>query len=410
MPHKTAAATACDTLTPTRRALRSVNTVTLQADGTLAGDSTDGDGLRPVAARRRPRARRRRRPWCSVRVARRGRCVVALADAGAQPSRSLPAGPTPRRRPPRSSTRRAWPGPTATTRRAAATLVVNATPIGMGDGALAARRRARCGRVRSSPISCTTRSRRRCSPRPAQRGAHPVDGLGMLVHQAALQVERWSGQVAPVAVMRRGGRADALRVIERERAQLSGPCCRSQCVGRRPVLQGTFDTLSFSEVLRLLAGTRARPARCGWTPESRPRGGSWTACVAPPKAATSSNRSPTSGNCSARMVDIGFVVARHAGGTFRFVADETPPWAVRGSAGSRRGARRDRRPARPMARDRSRDPVARVPARAVRRARHRPARGRRGDAGASSCRSTAGAPCATSRTGRTAACSSCAER
>ena len=41
-------------------------------------------------------------------------------------------------------------------------------------------------------------------------GAHPVDGLGMLVHQAALQVERWSGQVAPVAVMREAVR-DTLR-------------------------------------------------------------------------------------------------------------------------------------------------------------------------------------------------------
>jgi shikimate 5-dehydrogenase len=33
-------------------------------------------------------------------------------------------------------------------------------------------------------------------------GAAPVDGLGMLVHQAALQVERWSGQAAAVDVMR----------------------------------------------------------------------------------------------------------------------------------------------------------------------------------------------------------------
>jgi shikimate 5-dehydrogenase len=35
-----------------------------------------------------------------------------------------------------------------------------------------------------------------------ERGAAVVDGLGMLVHQAALQVERWTGEVAPVAVMR----------------------------------------------------------------------------------------------------------------------------------------------------------------------------------------------------------------
>jgi shikimate dehydrogenase len=33
-------------------------------------------------------------------------------------------------------------------------------------------------------------------------GAATVDGLGMLVHQAALQVERWSGRDAPVEEMR----------------------------------------------------------------------------------------------------------------------------------------------------------------------------------------------------------------
>ncbi len=43
------------------------------------------------------------------------------------------------------------------------------------------------------------------------RGAAVVDGLGMLVHQAALQVERWTGAVAPVAAMRAAAVA-ALRV------------------------------------------------------------------------------------------------------------------------------------------------------------------------------------------------------
>jgi shikimate dehydrogenase len=35
-----------------------------------------------------------------------------------------------------------------------------------------------------------------------QHGAAAVDGLGMLVHQAALQVEAWTGREAPVAAMR----------------------------------------------------------------------------------------------------------------------------------------------------------------------------------------------------------------
>jgi shikimate dehydrogenase len=38
-------------------------------------------------------------------------------------------------------------------------------------------------------------------------GATAVDGLGMLVHQAALQVEQWSGREAPVEAMREAVRA-----------------------------------------------------------------------------------------------------------------------------------------------------------------------------------------------------------
>ena len=38
-------------------------------------------------------------------------------------------------------------------------------------------------------------------------GAATVDGLGMLVHQAALQIERWSGRPAPVGEMRTAVRA-----------------------------------------------------------------------------------------------------------------------------------------------------------------------------------------------------------
>jgi shikimate dehydrogenase len=35
-----------------------------------------------------------------------------------------------------------------------------------------------------------------------ERGAHPVDGLGMLVYQAADAIRIWTGQEAPAAVMR----------------------------------------------------------------------------------------------------------------------------------------------------------------------------------------------------------------
>ena len=35
----------------------------------------------------------------------------------------------------------------------------------------------------------------------SEQGAHAVNGLGMLVHQAALQINLWTGQTAPVDAM-----------------------------------------------------------------------------------------------------------------------------------------------------------------------------------------------------------------
>ena len=97
-------------------------------------------------------------------------------------------------------------------------LVVNATPLGMAgmagqDGAagaagesageseqwLVAPALLHAGQVVTDLVY---------APRPtpwlaasAAAGATTVDGLGMLVHQAALQLELWTGQQAPVDVM-----------------------------------------------------------------------------------------------------------------------------------------------------------------------------------------------------------------
>jgi hypothetical protein len=91
------------------------------------------------------------------------------------------------------------------------------------------------------------------------------------------------------------------------------------------VLQGTFDTLSFAEVLRLLASARKTGAlrmdagviATWWFEDGVCRAAEGGDLVEP----VTDTR-----ELLARMVDIGFVVARHAGGTFRFVADEAPPW------------------------------------------------------------------------------------
>jgi shikimate dehydrogenase len=47
-----------------------------------------------------------------------------------------------------------------------------------------------------NPLETTFLARARAA------GAATIDGLGMLIHQGAAAFERWTGQPAPIAVMR----------------------------------------------------------------------------------------------------------------------------------------------------------------------------------------------------------------
>jgi shikimate dehydrogenase len=88
-----------------------------------------------------------------------------------------------------------------------AEIVVNATPIGMGgDDALP----VPASSLRADHVVVDLVYHPIETPlltAAAACGAAPVDGLGMLVHQAALQVECWSGREPPVAVMRAAAQA-----------------------------------------------------------------------------------------------------------------------------------------------------------------------------------------------------------
>ncbi len=196
MPHKTDAARACDALTPAAAALASVNTVVPRADGTLLGDSTDGEGfLRSLADAGLDPAGR------TVVVLGAGgasRAVVAaLVDRGArvqvaarrrEASEALAAAV-------RGVTAADWPGPEPV----AADVVVNATPIGMGeDPALPVEPASDQWVVDLvyHPLETPLLRRARAV------GAPTVDGLGMLVHQAALAFEQWTGVPAPLDAMR----------------------------------------------------------------------------------------------------------------------------------------------------------------------------------------------------------------
>ena len=104
---------------------------------------------------------------------------------------------------------------------AGADLVVQATPVGMarrggGSDGRAPRRPRRAARgARWWPTSSTTRARRPCWPRRRRAGAVAVGGLGMLVHQAALALEQWTGRAAPVEAMWARGAGPPPRLIER---------------------------------------------------------------------------------------------------------------------------------------------------------------------------------------------------
>jgi shikimate dehydrogenase len=202
MPHKAASAKRCDEVTARARRLDSVNTVTVRADGSLAGDSTDGEGF----------VRSLRDAGHDVSAGRRvllfgaggaARAVgLALADAGAQVAVAA-------RRTERAEGAAAlWGGAVIAwderdDAAAGVTLVVNATPIGMGDDSslplstYAVRPDCVYADLVYHPLETPLLAVARAA------GAATVDGLGMLVHQAALQVELWSGRdAAPVAAMR----------------------------------------------------------------------------------------------------------------------------------------------------------------------------------------------------------------
>jgi shikimate dehydrogenase len=203
MPHKTAAAACCDDLSADAAALHSVNTVTVRGDGHLAGDSTDGEGfLRSLRDAGHDPA------GVSVLVLGAGGAARAVARALGRAGAHVVVSA---RRPEAAAAAAQLADGTAVAwadRSGAAgvsALVVNATPLGMAGANGANELPVAVDALRSDqvvadlvyhPLETGLLHAAR------SRGATVVDGLGMLVHQAALQIEGWTGSAAPVAAMR----------------------------------------------------------------------------------------------------------------------------------------------------------------------------------------------------------------
>jgi shikimate dehydrogenase len=215
MPHKADVAALVDECTEVARRLDAVNCI-VNRDGVLLGTNTDGAGF--VASLARAAAFTPAGTHCVV-IGAGGAAravVLALAEAGASRVAVL------NRTSERAAAAAALAGPAGGVVGSeakdqvkaiqAADLVVNATPLGMAGASpagaapwLVAPELLHAGQVAVDLIY---------SPRPTRwlmtagaAGAEAVDGLGMLVHQAAAQLELWTGQPAPVEAMWRAAEA-----------------------------------------------------------------------------------------------------------------------------------------------------------------------------------------------------------
>jgi shikimate dehydrogenase len=204
MPHKAAAARACDHLSPVAERLGVVNTVT-NLGGYLAGDSTDGQGLLDALEDQGWDPAGKRCLILGAGGAARA-VVLSLAEAGASRVEVVA------RRPGQAEVAAALAGGTGSVGSVDAAeeadLVVNATPVGMAgvEGERAADlpfgldpKRLGAGQLVVDLIYAPATTTLLAEAR--SRGAETCNGLGMLIHQAARQVLIWTGRSPSVDVM-----------------------------------------------------------------------------------------------------------------------------------------------------------------------------------------------------------------
>jgi shikimate dehydrogenase len=204
MPHKEDAARACDELSPAATALGVANVVTVTDGARLVGSSTDGEGfVRSV------RELGFDPTGADVLVAGAGGAarsiVLALGGAGARvtvAARRVEAAEAAIDLVPDGHAVALGdvdPAPYA--------LVVNATPLGMqGEPGPVSVERLNPGQLVVDTVYHPMETPFLAAARA--RGIQAVNGLGMLVHQAALAFEGWTGVDAPLDVMREAASRD----------------------------------------------------------------------------------------------------------------------------------------------------------------------------------------------------------
>jgi shikimate dehydrogenase len=200
MPHKTDVADAVDSLTDDSRRLRAVNTLVVREDG-IDGHNTDAPGFERFIRRDAgfDPAGRTALIYGAGGAARA--CALALAHAGAE--RITVVARDPSRTPELRSVCDGLAVELVTTGFEDASshpsdVVVNATPLGADGEELPLPTLTEGTLVVDllyhpavTPLQSSARA----------RGATAFGGLGLLLHQAALSFELWTGQPAPLDVM-----------------------------------------------------------------------------------------------------------------------------------------------------------------------------------------------------------------
>jgi shikimate dehydrogenase len=208
MPHKRAVADLVDRLEPAARALRSVNTVSWDGDE-LVGSSTDGAGFVASLAEVGIDV-----SGCRVAVIGAGGAARSVIDAlGRAGATDITVLNRTREHAELAATLASAASvgiPSDVTR---ADIVVNATRVGMGvdpDDARAEDLACDPSLLRPDQVVVDLvyhPLRTAWLRAAADLGARTVDGLGMLIHQAALQQQTWLGERPDAAAMRAAAEA-----------------------------------------------------------------------------------------------------------------------------------------------------------------------------------------------------------
>lgn len=211
MPHKSEVARHIDKVSDCARALDSVNTIEVTSSGDLVGHSTDGDGLMSSLAASGVSCRDRQ-----VLVLGAGGAARSVIDAvGRQMARRIVIAN--RSAPAADFALTLAPGKSfaidiadvesLTEACLRSDIIINATSIGMATDSVQTALSPLASTLISSghvvvdlvyhPLETTLLSQARAA------GAMAIDGLGMLVHQAALQQHIWTGFMPDVKEMYR---------------------------------------------------------------------------------------------------------------------------------------------------------------------------------------------------------------